>query len=194
MQFKKACKALVKEFLTNRIGAIGDITVLQEASAQGGRGSRRFLVMTTATIILPGEPVVMVAGASSVVKGATGLIALTTPYVPFGTAGTGLVGVAETTSNNTATAQGEVFVIPTNSQTVWLINATTGSLINTQAKYDALVGDRITIEFVGAAGVGTYTAALDDSPLNGAVVAPLDIVRYPGKVAFVWKDSVSVFN
>lgn len=194
MQFKKACKALVKEFLTNRIGAIGDITVLQEASAQGGRGSRRFLVLASATIINPGEPVVMVAGASTVLRAATGFAAFTTPYIAFATQGTGLVGVAETISTNNSTTLGEVFVIPSTSQTVWIINATTATLINTQAKYNNLVGDRITIELTGTAGAGTYTAALDDSPLNCAVVCPLDVVRYPGKVAFVWDDRTSIFN
>ena len=50
----------------------------------------------------------------------------------------------------------------------------------TQAEYDALVGARVLLDLTS----GTYTILATDSANNGCVVEPLDISRFPNKVAF----------
>lgn len=155
-----------------------------------GRGSRKFNVAPSANVINPGEPVVMVAGASAVVKGSTNLITLPTPYIPYSFAGTGLVGIAQTTSTNTTTAYGSVDVLPVSSGTTYLINANSSAAVATQALYDALVGHRVLIDLTS----GTYTLLTSDSALNGCIILPLDVQKYPEKIAFAFVDGVSAFG
>jgi hypothetical protein len=166
---------------------LGDIIIYQQASAQGGRGAKRLNVAASATIINAGEPVVMVAGASAVVAGATNLIAVPSPFVPYSVSGTGLVGIAETSSTNSASLAGYVDIVPVSSQTIYLINANASASVNTQAKYDALVGSRVLIDLT----TGKYTLLTTDSALNGCVIQSLDIFKFPGKVAFSFVDGVS---
>ena len=173
---------------------IGDITIYQQGSAQGGRGTRRINVAATASIINPGEPVFIVAGASAAVYNQTSnLITVTSPYVPYATTGTGLLGIAETKSTNTASLAGYVDYVPATSTITWLCVAQTPSLINTQAKYDALVGARVLLN-VNTPGISEqYTMLLTDSALNGFIVQPLDIFKYPNMVAFIVRDEVTSF-
>lgn len=171
---------------------LGDIVVFRQSSAGGGAGSKVFNAASSATVINAGEPVVIVAGASTVIpNGAVTLITVASPYVPFSVSGTGLVGIAETST--VASTAGTIQVLMVNSDTEFLINATTPSLINTQAKYDALVGARVLINATSPAVTGwTYTMALTDSALNGFVVRPLDIVKFPSKVAFMILNTVGL--
>lgn len=166
--------------------ALGDITILENSNTNG-RGSRTLYVAATATLINAGEPVVMVAGASSVTKGATNMVTLASPYVPLSVTGTGVVGIAETTSTNTASAQGTVNVLPVTSQTTYLINANSAGAISTQALYDSFVGDRVLIDFTSS----IYTLLTTDSALNGCIIVPLDTAKYPGKIAFQFRDGVA---
>lgn len=165
--------------------ALGDITLLQNRSATGGRGSRLYNV-ALGTAINAGEPVqVRALGATAVVVEP----ALTsTPD-----ASTHLyVGIAETTSTNTTSAAGTVNVIPISSQDTWLVAPTTAASWDTQAEYDALVGSRLllanSVTVTTTPTSGTYTMGASDSANNGCVVQPLDIFRYPGKVAFAFRD------
>lgn len=169
---------------------IGDFTVFKQTTSPGGRGSQSMNVAASSWVILPGEPVMLVAGASACIPAANNLVAISSPFVPLSVTGTGLVGIAQTTSTNTAGAAGFVEIIPANPETVYLINAQTPSLINTQAKYDALVGARVLINLNSAGVVNTsagggayYTALLSDSALNGFIVRPLDVFKFPNKVA-----------
>jgi hypothetical protein len=166
---------------------LGDITIYQQPSAAGGRGSRRFNVASSATAINAGEPVTMVAGATAVIPAATNLIAIPSPYVPYSVSGTGLVGIAETTSTNTASLNGYVDVcLP--QGTTFLITANSATVVNTQAKYDALVGHRVLIDLAA----GSYTGLVADSALNGCLIVPLDVVKFPGKIAFAFLNGTSV--
>ena len=167
--------------------ALGDITIYRQSSAQGGTGSRPFRVAASATLINAGEPVTMVAGASVVIPAATNLITIPSPYVRYSVSGTGLVGVAETTSTNTASAVGYVDVTLADPKTIYLITANSSTLVNTQAKYDALVGHRVLVDLTG----GSYTGLVADSALNGCLIQPLDVVKFPGKVAFSFLEGVS---
>jgi hypothetical protein len=180
-------KSTVTAFLHDRTGTLGDIVIYRQASAGGGNGSQVFNVAASATVINAGEPVVMVAGSSTVVQGATNLLALASPYVPFSVTGTGLVGVAQTTSTNTASAAGVVEVTPCASNVVYLITANNSANVNTQAKYDALVGSRVLIDLTA----GAYTLLTSDSALNGCIIRPLNVFKFPGKIAFSFVDGIS---
>lgn len=171
-----------------RIGSIGDITIFRQASSGGGSGSFPFNVAVSATAINPGEPVMLIAGATSIIPNASSnLLTIPSPFVPYSITGTGLLGIAQITSTNTASAVGSVDVVPATSGTTWLINANSGFLVNTQAKYDALVGHRVLIDLTA----GVYTLLTTDSALNGCLIMPLNVFKFPGKIAFKFLDGVS---
>lgn len=159
--------------------ALGDITVLDQSSITG-RGSRRYNVATNATVINAGEPVARVLGATSVTACATNAGQVGTDYI---------VGIAQTTSTNTTGANGTgvVNVLPLNSSTTYIIKPTVAASWDTQAEYDALVGKRVLIDLT----TSSYTLLATDAVGNGCVVMPLDIAKYPGKVAFAFRAALS---
>lgn len=168
--------------------ALGDITIYRQASAGGGAGSRRMNTAASAGVISAGEPVMFVAGGTSVLPNlSTNLTTIPSPFVPYSVTGTGVMGIAQTTATNTSTAAGFVEYVPATSGTVWLINANNTANVNTQAKYDALVGHRVLIDLTS----GAYTLLTSDSALNGCQIQPLDVFKFPGKIAFTFFDGVS---
>lgn len=170
--------------------ASGDITVLEQTNSTG-RGARLYNV-AAGTAILAGEPVQhRVVGATVVEPSLT-----STPVV--GTSGVeGLfVGIAATNSTNTASAAGSVYVTPVNSGTTYLINPAVAASWDTQAEYDALVGKRVLLQnsttvSATAQNVGTYSVLASDSAANGVVIQALDISKYPGKVAIMFRTRTS---
>lgn len=165
--------------------AIGDFTELESTNV-GSRGSRTYVVGTASTsVINPGEPVTTSLGAATVTKmyGPTGVTGIAQPAV-----GTDyVVGIAQTTSTQTTTATGFVEVLPLNNGTTWLVTPNDTTAFDTQAEYDALVGDRVLINYAS----GTYTLLAADSANNGLVIQPLDIAKYPGKVAIAFRAALS---
>ena len=164
----------------------GDITILRE-SAFGGGGSRTYAVSPSATLINAGEPVLKKLGSGVAAGAVVAPAATTTPLV-----GTDYwVGIAASVSTNTATATGTVDVWPLDDATVYLIAPKTSTSYNTQALYDNAVGARVTIDLTS----GVYTLNATDTGTaaaqNGLVIEPLDISRYPGKVAFKIRSAVS---
>lgn len=157
---------------------LGDITILAQASSQGGRGSRLYNVAAGATAIYAGEPVIRALGATSVTVMLTNSPVVATTYV---------VGIAETTSTHTASAAGTVQVYPTTNQTTWLIAPKVAATFDTQAEYDALVGARVLIDLTS----GVYTILAADGATYGCVIQPLDVAKYPGKVAFSFRNGCS---
>jgi len=157
---------------------LGDITILQQASSQGGRGSRTYNVAAGATAIYAGEPVIRALGATSVTVMLTNSPVVATTYV---------AGIAETTSTHTASVAGTVQVYPTTNQTTWLIAPKVAASWDTQAEYDALVGYRVLIDLTS----GVYTILVADGATYGCVIMPLDIGVYPGKVAFAFRNGCS---
>lgn len=164
--------------------SIGDFVVQESSSANGGRGSRTYNVATGSTVINPGEPVVRSLGAAVVTRmygsGATGTAApaVGTDYV---------VGIAQTTSSNTTSVAGTVQVLPLNSGVTFLANPNSAAAFDTQAEYDALVGDRVLVDLTS----GAYTVLGSDSANNGLVIMPLDVAKYPGKVAVAFRAALS---
>lgn len=154
----------------------GDITILEQGSF-AGRGGRLYNV-AAGTLIYAGEPVARTLGGITVLPAATNTPVVGTDYYS---------GVALTNSTNTASAAGTVEVLPLSSQTTFLITPKVAASWDTQAEYDALVGKRVLIDLTTA----TYTILASDSANNGCIIAPLDIAKYPGKVAFVLRQAVS---
>ncbi len=157
--------------------ALGDITVFDQSSTTG-RGSAPYIVAAGATVINAGEPVQRVLGANSVTAAATNFPVVGTDYC---------VGVAQTTSTNTASLAGVVSVLPLNSGTTYLIKPKVAATFDTQAEYDALVGDRVLIDLT----TGSYTILAADGSTGGCVIQPLDIYKYPGQVAFAFRAGAS---
>jgi hypothetical protein len=161
--------------------ALGDFTILREASF-GVPGSRKHAVAAGAVASIkagelvlktPGDASVLVWTASNTAKPVVG-----TDYI---------AGLSATISTDTAAAAGSVEIIPITPGMVLLGTPTTPATFGTattgvltQATYDALVGDRVLLR-TSAAGVQTVEPT--DGATYGLVIQPLDIVRYPGKVA-----------
>ncbi len=165
--------------------ALGDL-VVKEQNVYTGRGGRQYYV-AAGTAINAGEPVQVTALgqlANSAVQPALTNFPDQTAHL--------MVGVAATTATNTTSATGVITVTPVNSALVYLANPDTAATWNTQAKYDALVGARVllknNVSVTSTPTSGTYTVLASDSANNGCVVQPLDISKYPGKVAICFRE------
>ncbi len=163
--------------------SVGDFTILEQNSEMG-RGSRVYNVAAAATAINPGEPVVRGLGDTTVTRlYGTGTTGTNAPVV-----GTDYVcGIAVTAGTQTAAAAGVVTVFPLNSGITYLVAPKTAASWDTQSEYDALVGKRVLIDLAS----GAYTLLATDSANNGLVVVPLDVFKYPGKVAVVFRQALS---
>ena len=124
----------------------------------------------TVSRIQPGEPVIKLAGA-------TGVIAAVTSSP---TSTLRIVGVAASTSTETASATGIVTVVPATNGQIWMVAPATAASWDTQTEYNALVGARVLLQN----SAGTYTILASDGAGNGCIVEYLDIAKYPGMVAF----------
>jgi hypothetical protein len=91
-----------------------------------------------------------------------------------------IYGLATSTSTETTSLDGTVDVMPITTGLTFLISPLVAASWDTQAKYDALVGARVLINY--AATTGKMTVIASDSAANGLVVEPLDITKHPGKV------------
>ncbi len=157
--------------------AVGDITILDQ-STMAGIGARSYLVAAASTIINPGEPVTKGVGDAVVTAMATNKPVVATDF---------LCGIAATTSTSTATAAGTVDVYPLVPGVTYLIKPKVAATFDTQAEYDALVGDRVLIDLT----TGSYTLLAADGSTYGCVIEALDVAKYPGKVAFSFRNGVS---
>jgi len=158
--------------------AAGDITLLRDGSF-GNCGSRLHNVALSATTIKAGEPVEKVRGSPSVIPATNNFPLLSgTPDA--------MVGIATTTSTNTGSAAGSVQILSLVPGQVFLIKPKV-ALATDQATYDALVGLRVLIDLTG----GSYTLLVADNADNGCVIEPLDVAKYPAKVAFSVREAAN---
>ncbi len=168
--------------------ALGDLVLLDQNSRQGGSGARLYNV-AAGTAILAGEPVWVVALGNASVQPAPTSFPDASAHL--------MVGVAATSSTNTASAAGVVNVVEVNPSLVYLISPNDATAWDTQSEYDALVGDRVLINNSATVGAtpsnsGSYTLLASDSTNNGCVVKALDISKYPAKVAIAFRASASI--
>lgn len=160
--------------------ALGDIRLLNE-QAMGDAGSRVWQVASgAAASINAGEPVAVTPGTCSGYAMATNKPVSGTDY---------LAGIAATTSTDTVTAAGTVQVHKLDPNQVWLMKPNASTSWDTQAEYDALVGDRVLIDLTAS----SYTILATDGATYGCIIQPLDIVKHPGKVAFSFSSAV-IYN
>ncbi len=170
--------------------ALGDLIILEQGQMTG-RGGRLYNV-AAGTPIYAGDPVQIRAVGGIVVEPS-----LTSTPVASVTAGVeGLfVGVATTSSTNTAAAAGTVYVMPTSSAITYLANPDTAASWDTQAEYDALVGKRVVLKnsvtVSGTPTGGTYTLLASDSANNGCTIQAMNILEHPAKVAIAFRTGTS---
>ncbi len=177
--------------------AIGDITVLAQAGAQeagaylhnvdnntSGQGTGASYTKA----FRPGEPVSKTLGNAFV-----------TTLTAIGTGGSAkpvvatdfLAGIATTTSTEDETNDGIVYVQPIVPGTIYLGNPDAPTSFDTQSEYNALVGDRVLIKMSTSTTNPVFTILASDSATSGLVIEPLDISKYPGKVAFSLRQGLS---
>lgn len=162
---------------------LGDITPYND-STFGAQGAVNHQVALSAgaPAINAGEPVSKTLGNQYVITNPTSGQVVATNF---------LAGIAATTSNETTTADGTVSVTPLQDGQIWLIAPAVAATWNTQAKYNALVGARVLIQKSAAGNTGSYTILASDNSTSGCVVENLDIARYPGKVAFSFRQALA---
>lgn len=167
--------------------AQGDITIFENAAASKMTGGLKYKVTSnsvgadgTVSRIKGGEPVTKVAGAAGVLAAANNAPTTTLR----------IVGVAMDTSTETASADGTVTIMPSTNGQLFLANPKVAATWNTQALYNALIGSRVLLDNT----TGTYTILAVDGASNGCIVEYLDIVAFPGKVAFSFGPLVDYRN
>jgi len=134
-----------------------------------------------AALITAGTPVLKALGGSVVSPATTNMPAVGTDY---------FAGIAATTSNETTSAYGTVAVTKLVSGLTWLIAPNAPTSWDTQAEYDALVGDRVLLDLTNS----TWTILASDSATNGCVIMPLDIKLHPGMVRFAFRNGVNYLS
>lgn len=188
--------------------ALGDITIYSKDNGNGYPGDIPYPVATATTVptIMSGEPVTRAAGATNPTALASG-----GPLIAGGPgAVTPLLGIAATTSSETTSGSvyGSVSVTPIDESVTFLVSTlatstyfgsnATGLVFPNQATYDAMVGSRVTLARTGGVGAsqlgGVYTINGTDGSANGLVVEELDVTKYPGKVRFSIRNSLSYLN
>ena len=150
----------------------------KDSIANHSEDSRKYPVAASATLIYPGDPVVVTLGSPSVTLMATNKPVVATDF---------MVGIAVSTSTNTASSVGTVDVVPVMSSDTMLISPNAATAWDTQAEYDALVGARVLLDLTAS----KYTILAADGATSGCVIQPLDIAKYPGKVAFSFRAGCS---
>lgn len=162
--------------------ALGDIQVLN-AGAFGEIGSRKHAVASgAAASIKAGELVLKSLGSAAVTVWTANNNSKPVVATDF------LAGLSTSTSTDTVAAAGTVDVMPIVPGVVYIAEPTVAATWDTQSEYDALVGDRVLLDCT-AAGVQTVLAT--DGANNGLVIEPLNVSKYPGKVAFSLRQGLS---
>lgn len=158
--------------------ATGDI-IFKDMGNAVSQGAIPFIVAAATTAINPGEPVTCPLGAvQAAIPAATNGPVVGTTY---------MAGIAAAAGSQTASVAGTVNCYPITGSAVFLIAPKVTATFATQALYDALVGSRVLLDLTA----GVYTILAADSANNGCVIRPLDISKYPGKVAFSFRTAAS---
>jgi hypothetical protein len=151
----------------------GAIKMLVQANSNGSSGS--------AGNILPGEPVTRAAGVAYVLAAVNN----------SGTTTLRIAGVAASQSTETASVDGTVDVIPSAPGQLWMMKwKTVGTDWNTQANYNAHIGDRMLIDLT----TGNYTMLASDGASQACIVQYNDLTRYPGVVVFTFSTVTNSDN
>lgn len=151
----------------------GSVKMLVQANSTGSNGS--------AGHILPGEPVTRLAGVAYVLAAANN----------SGTTTLRIAGVAAAESTETTSVDGLVDIIPPTAGQFWMCKwKTAGSDWDTQAHYNAHIGDRMLIDNTS----GVYTILAADGASQAVIVQYNDLAKYPGYVVFTWSTVTDANN
>lgn len=158
---------------------LGDIEYLSEG-AFGVPGSLPYqVVLGTTASISPGEPVVSSGlGGQYVALAATNAPVVGTDFV---------IGIATSASTETTAVDGKVQVMKFVPGVVYLGKPFNTALWDTQAEYDALVGNRVLWDLTASA----FKILAADGATSGLVVENLNIAKNPGRVAFSMRAGAS---
>lgn len=144
----------------------------------------------------PGEPVYKTLGTGTTNNSAQvwGVFGTGTSAKPV-VATDFMAGIAATTSTETDTANGTVQVLPLVPNVTYLMNADVAATYGTgttpvQATYNALIGSRVLIK-MSTAVPPVFTLLASDSATSGLVVCPLDVFKYPNKVAVQFRQGLN---
>jgi hypothetical protein len=132
----------------------------------------------SAASIKAGEPVLKTLGSQYVAICTTNKPVVATDF---------LAGIAASDSTDTASADGYVDVIEIDSRDEWFIAPKVAATFDTQAEYDALVGDRVLLDLTA----GSWTILASDGATSGCVIRDNNVVVNPGKVKFAFRNGVS---
>ena len=169
---------------------LGNINIL-ENGAFGYPGDDEYTVaLGTTASIQPGDPVAKALG-----NGTGNVVALAGDNTPV--VGTNyFAGFASSYSTETTSAAGKVKVTKFVNGTVYLGIPDAPTSWDTQAEYDALVGARVLFNATqsGSTDNYTFTVLATDSSSNGLVIMPLDVKKYPGRVAFAVRNGVNYLS
>lgn len=167
-----------------------------------------------------GQPYVYAMGSGTVASGAPIFVSNFNPGTGADYGNTSIAGVAATTSTELSTGAGGqtsgngfVSVTPIDEPITYLISTLdtatffggvgAGSVVcaTAQTAYDKTVGKRLQLSRIGGVSVnvlgsaqmigGTYYISGSDNPANGVVVEELDVVKFPGKVRFSFRNGLS---
>lgn len=159
----------------------GDVLLFKQGPF-GSKGSQTYNVSSGAvTSIKAGEFCLKALGAANPTVWTANSTAKPVVATDF------VVGLSTSDSTDTASAAGIVDIIDLMPGMQFLMNPTVAATWNTQAKYDALVGSRVLLSTVGA----VQTVLASDSATSGIVIMPLDISKFPGKVAVALRNGCS---
>lgn len=157
---------------------LGNIQIY-DSSINNYPGDDQYAVASgTASSIVAGTPVLKALGGATVSAATTNMPTVATDF---------FAGIAATTSTETASAAGTVQVTKMVPGTTWLIAPKVAATWDTQAEYDALVGDRVLLDLTSS----TWTILAADGSAYGCVIMPLDISLHPGMVRFAFRNGVS---
>lgn len=145
--------------------------------------TKKYQVAASADVIAVGTPLKLTSAGSATVA----VLADAEPVIGTTTA---FVGFAASASTNTASAAGTVDVFMPIEGNVYLAPAKSTTAIDTQAEYDALVGNQVLFDLTSSVYTVDESAAHNAS--NGLLVVDLDIAVHPGKVAFAMKQGATI--
>jgi hypothetical protein len=144
--------------------------------------SRKYQVEAGVSAIAFGTPLKLKAAGSNYV------IPLADAEPVIGTT-TNFVGFASNASTQTASVDGEVSVYVPANGVVYLAPAKTLAAIDTQAEYNALVGNNVLFDLTSS--VYTVDQSATHDAANGLTIVDLNILDYPGKVAFTIREGAT---
>lgn len=157
---------------------LGNIQLFTSGSF-GYAGDDEYAVASgTTSSVVAGTPVLKALGGAAVSAATTNMPVVATDF---------FAGIAASTSTETSGAAGTVKVTKLVPGQTWLIAPKVAATWDTQAEYDALVGDRVLLDLTSS----TWTILATDGATSGCVVMPLDIAKHPGQVRFAFRNGVN---